>query len=103
MKVLIPLIQEAVLVKYGFWFLDNHLQCDSNQVQKAISSVKKSQVLFLFLYLLKFVLQVPRVISSSKEREAIVLKIGELMNQIPIFGHFSSIYGGLASLYLQIF
>ncbi|CAI5450867.1 unnamed protein product [Caenorhabditis angaria] len=81
--------KEQILEKYNFWFLDKNNQCDLVRVEKAIRLVKNGKV--------------TRFISTSKAREQFYLKLGEFMNQIPVFGHYSSIYGGLTSLYLQIF
>ncbi|CAI5450868.1 unnamed protein product [Caenorhabditis angaria] len=81
--------KEQILEKYNFWFLDKNNQCDLGRVEKAIRLVKNGKV--------------TRFISTSKAREQFYLKLGEFMNQIPVFGHYSSIYGGLTSLYLQIF
>ncbi|PAV88959.1 hypothetical protein WR25_22768 isoform B [Diploscapter pachys] len=70
----------SVLRQYGFWFINEKGKCDREAVDRAIQSVKNSQV--------------PRIVTSSKEKQKIILKIGGIINSIPVFGHFSSIYGG---------
>uniref|UniRef100_A0A8R1E165 Nucleotid_trans domain-containing protein n=1 Tax=Caenorhabditis japonica TaxID=281687 RepID=A0A8R1E165_CAEJA len=81
--------KEKVLEKYDFWFLDRLDRCKADKVAKGVEQLASGSV--------------PRVNTVSKSREQFYLKLGELMNQIPVFGHYSSIYGGLTSLYLQIF
>ncbi|CAI4228158.1 unnamed protein product [Auanema sp. JU1783] len=81
--------KERVLAKYGFWFLNKKLECKRDQVRKAITHIREGTV--------------PQVYSASKAKQNTVLKIGEWLNQMPIFGYYSSIYGGITSLYLQLF
>ncbi|CAI2354784.1 unnamed protein product [Caenorhabditis sp. 36 PRJEB53466] len=81
--------KEKVLEKYNFWFLDRRDRCKADKVTRGVEQLAQGAV--------------PRFISASKNREQFWLKLGELLNQIPVFGHYSSIYGGLTSLYLQFF
>lgn len=81
--------KEKILENYNFWFLDRLDRCKADKVARGVEQLEQGNV--------------PRVISMSKNREQFYLKLGEIMNQIPVFGHYSSIYGGLTSLYLQFF
>ncbi|CAB3396486.1 unnamed protein product [Caenorhabditis bovis] len=81
--------KEKILEKYKFWFLDDQDNCKPHRVKNAIQLIENGRV--------------QRVVSQSKSREQFYLKIGELLNQMPIFGYYSSIYDGLTSLYLQLF
>lgn len=81
--------KEKVLEKYNFWFLDKNDRCKADKVSKGVQHMVDGTV--------------PRIMTQSKNREQFYLKLGEFLNQIPVFGHYSSIYGGLTSLYLQFF
>ena len=48
-------------------------------------------------------IKVPRIYTASKERQQMVLRLGEMLNEIPVFGKYAATYGGVSSLYLQIF
>ncbi|CAD6194883.1 unnamed protein product [Caenorhabditis auriculariae] len=63
--------KEKILTKYGFWFLDSERKCVQKNVDKAVKSLENGKV--------------PKIISKSKQRETFYLKIGEIMNRIPIF------------------
>ncbi|VDM39370.1 unnamed protein product [Toxocara canis] len=77
------------LRKYNMWFLNDDWSCN----RSAVSTTNR----------LMLSAKIPRLFSSSKLKQKILLATGEFLGDLPIFGPFYRIYGGLTSLYLQFF
>ncbi|VDN59339.1 unnamed protein product [Dracunculus medinensis] len=77
------------LKDYKLWFLNDDLTCNNKTVNNALKMVLKGQV--------------PKIKTSSKLKQLFYIGIGQLLNEIPIIGKFHEIYGGIVSLYLQVF
>uniref|UniRef100_A0AC35G539 Nucleotide-diphospho-sugar transferase domain-containing protein n=1 Tax=Panagrolaimus sp. PS1159 TaxID=55785 RepID=A0AC35G539_9BILA len=78
-----------MLKQYHLWFLDDNNQCIPTTVSYAKNLAAKNQV--------------PKFYSNSKLKQKLLLSIGDLLNNIPLIGRLYRIYGGIPSLYLQIF
>uniref|UniRef100_A0A7E4W5B9 Nucleotid_trans domain-containing protein n=1 Tax=Panagrellus redivivus TaxID=6233 RepID=A0A7E4W5B9_PANRE len=78
-----------MLKQYKLWFLDDDHQCIPGAVAAAKYLADNGMV--------------PRLYSNSKVKQKLLLAIGEFFASLPLFGRVYRVYGGLPSLYLQVF
>uniref|UniRef100_A0A0N5BHL2 Nucleotid_trans domain-containing protein n=1 Tax=Strongyloides papillosus TaxID=174720 RepID=A0A0N5BHL2_STREA len=75
--------------RYKMWFLNNDKSCNKNYVNNLQRMLRIGGV--------------PKLFSTSKMKQSVLLYIGQVLSSIPIFGRWYKIYGGLPSLTLQFF
>ncbi|KAK0399206.1 hypothetical protein QR680_002939 [Steinernema hermaphroditum] len=77
------------LKRYNMWFLNEDGLCDRESVKRARKQMEAGIV--------------PRLFSSSKLKQRLLIATGQLLSSLPIFGAIYRTYGGIPSLYLQFF
>uniref|UniRef100_A0A1I8AA80 ABC transmembrane type-1 domain-containing protein n=1 Tax=Steinernema glaseri TaxID=37863 RepID=A0A1I8AA80_9BILA len=77
------------LKRYNMWFLSENGTCDREAVDRATRQMEAGTV--------------PRLFSSSKLKQKVLIATGQLLSSLPIFGAIYRTYGGIPSLYLQFF